>query len=193
MGNSNQEVEIKLRIGSAGQGRELLATAGFDILTPRHFESNVLYDTPAGRLREQGQILRVRQVGETNPVLTYKGPGRVSKHKVREEIELSISAAEPFVEILDRLGLAPICRYEKYRTEYQRAGEPGLATLDETPIGDFLELEGPPDWIDSTAKELGFSEPDYILFSYGRLYLQTAEANSSLPPHMVFPNTGRST
>jgi adenylate cyclase, class 2 len=192
VGGSNQEVEIKLRIGSAEQGSELLTRSGFDILTPRHFESNVLYDTPEGQLRERGQILRVRQVGGNDPVLTYKGPGRVSKHKVREELELSLSAAEPFVEILDRLGMAPAFRYEKYRTEYQRAGESGLAILDETPIGDFFELEGPPEWIDATAKDLGFSEEDYILLSYGRLYLQTVEANSILPPHMVFPDTNRS-
>jgi adenylate cyclase class 2 len=186
--SSNREVEIKLRIGSAEQGRNLLTRAGFGVLTPRHFESNLLYDTPEGWLRERGQILRVRQVDGKDPLLTYKGPGRFSKHKVREELELSLSEAEPFAAILNRLGLTPAFRYEKYRTEFQRPGEAGLATLDETPIGDFLELEGPPDWIDATAERLGFSEPDYILLSYGRLYLQTIEANASLPPDMIFPN-----
>ena len=29
--------------------------------------------------------------------------------------------------------------------------EPGVIELDETPAGDFLELEGPPEWIDATA------------------------------------------
>ena len=49
-----------------------------------------------------------------------------------------------------------------------------------------LELEGAPDWIDATGKKLGFSAPDYILLSYGRLYLEAVAADPGLPPHMVF-------
>ena len=48
---------------------------------------------------------------------------------------------------------------------------PGVVTLDETPIGWFLELEGSPDWIDKTARQLGFSEEDYVILSYAALYL----------------------
>ena len=186
-GANREEVEIKLRIASEDRGKELLTAAGFSVCTPRHFESNVLFDTPDHRLRRDGRLLRVRQVGEKEPLLTYKGPGRAAKHKVREEIQLSISDAVAFAAILDILGLEPAFRYEKYRTEYERPGEPGIATLDHTPIGGFLELEGPPHWIDATAKELGFAESDYILASYGRLYLEAVEDNPSLSSHMVFP------
>ena len=70
------------------------------------------------------------------------------------------------------LGFEPSFRYEKYRTEFVREGEPGHVTLDETPIGIFMELEGPARWIDRTAKDLGFSRDDYILLSYGRLFEQ---------------------
>ncbi len=42
--------------------------------------------------------------------------------------------------------------------------------LDETPVGVFLELEGPPEWIDRTAGTLGFSEGDYITLSYLELH-----------------------
>ena len=41
----------------------------------------------------------------------------------------------------------------------------------ETPIGNFLEIEGRPRWIDRTARVLGFSTTDYITRSYGYLYL----------------------
>ena len=47
----------------------------------------------------------------------------------------------------------------------------GKVLLDETPIGNFLEIEGSPRWIDRTARALGFFDGDYITRSYGYLYL----------------------
>jgi adenylate cyclase, class 2 len=61
-----------------------------------------------------------------------------------------------------------------------------VVTLDETPIGDFLELEGPGEWIDDTAKRLGFSRQDYVLDSYARLYVADCERRGVEPSHMVF-------
>jgi adenylate cyclase class 2 len=189
--DSNKEVEIKLRVESAAAARELLSGSGFEVRTPRHFESNVVYDTPALRLQSRDQLLRVRVVGEHPAVLTYKGPGEPGKHKSREEIELTLSDAGAFDGILHRLEMFPSFRYEKYRTEYERPGDPGHATLDETPVGVYVELEGPPAWIDATAKELGFSETAYIVSSYGRLYMEAREADPGLPRHMVFPARDR--
>jgi len=54
---------------------------------------------------------------------------------------------------------------------FRRPGQPGKALVDETPVGNFLELEGPPDWIDRTARRLGFRPGDYSLASYRDLYL----------------------
>ena len=67
-------------------------------------------------------------------------------------------------------------RYEKFRTEFQRRGSKGIATLDETPIGTYLELEGDPQWIDRMARTLGYEEKDYITASYARLFLRVARA-----------------
>ena len=66
-------------------------------------------------------------------------------------------------------------------------GEPGVVTVDETPIGNFLELEGPAEWIDAKAAALGFTPSDYILESYGRLYLADCERRGVEPSNMVFP------
>ena len=62
-----------------------------------------------------------------------------------------------------------------------------MATLDETPIGMFMELEGTPTWIDRTARKLGFGQPDYITASYGRLYLDWCREHGVKPGNMVFP------
>ena len=61
-----------------------------------------------------------------------------------------------------------------------------VVMLDQTPIGDFLELEGAPRWIDRTARTLGFSSADYITASYGRLYLDYCVENGVEPGNMVF-------
>jgi adenylate cyclase class 2 len=78
--------------------------------------------------------------------------------------------------------------YEKYRTEYISTIEPGTVTLDETPIGTFLELEGPPDWIDATARRLNFTEADYIVESYGKLYSDYCIKHGLAPADMRYEN-----
>jgi adenylate cyclase class 2 len=184
-GQSNQEIEIKLRLGGAAEGRRLLKRAGFRVARRRVFEDNTLFDTEDRKLQRAGLALRVRKCGR-RAVLTFKGPAQEGKHKSREELELEISEAATFIQILSRLDLHPGFRYQKYRTEYARRGSGGLATLDETPIGCFLELEGAPKWIDRTAAELGFGPADYITASYANLYWQHREQNPQSPQDMVF-------
>ncbi len=88
--------------------------------------------------------------------------------------------------IFERLAYRPVFRYEKFRTEYGQRGSSGIATVDETPIGVYLELEGEPSWIDSTARKLGFAEKDYITASYARLYMEWCQARGIAPADMLF-------
>ncbi len=97
-----------------------------------------------------------------------------------------MSDAAAVARIFERVGLQPIFRYEKYRTEYSRNSDPGVIMLDETPIGNYLELEGPANWIDTTARELGFSESEYVLASYGTLYLEYCRERNIEPADMAF-------
>jgi adenylate cyclase, class 2 len=59
--------------------------------------------------------------------------------------------------------------------------------LDETPIGTFVELEGPAEAIDRAATELGSSKRDYVLKSYLVLYMEECRRKGEQPRHMVFP------
>jgi adenylate cyclase class 2 len=54
--------------------------------------------------------------------------------------------------------------------------------LDETPIGNFAELEGPADWIDQTASTLAIHPSQYITLSYGRLFDLWREQHASSAP-----------
>ena len=182
-----QEIEIKLRLSTVASAKRLLMQHNFKVVTPRHLERNLLLDTDPPTLRPAGVVLRLRQAnGET--IVTYKGQGTVeAKHKTREELEVSASTFAGTLAIFARLGYGPTFRYDKYRTVLARARERGQAMLDETPIGTFLELEGPAAWIDRTARVLGFTENDYLTASYGALWAERQKAAGLPLGDFVFP------
>lgn len=180
------EVEVKLPVREDPAAvRRMLRRLGYAVRVGRALEVNILFDTPGQKLRRAGKLIRLRRLGGRH-VLTFKGVPQASKHKVREEIETEASNPRALEKILDRLGFHPVFRYEKYRTEFGRKGEPGVVTLDETPIGNYLEVEGAPRWIDQTARKLGYAPADYITASYGRLYLEWCRKTGSTPGNMVF-------
>jgi adenylate cyclase, class 2 len=182
---AQRETEIKLRIADAEAARELLERAGFQSDGTRTLEADTVFDTPAQVLRRGGRLLRVRRRGDQG-ILTFKGPATPGRHKDREELETPLRDPDNFTLILTRLGYQVSFRYEKYRTAYRRPGDPGIVTIDETPIGSFLELEGSGTWIDQTAAELGFSDPDYITDSYASLYLAWCRERKVTPGDMIF-------
>lgn len=189
MANNWREIEIKLPVADVNDGRRRLRKAGFEVAKRRVLEKNTLYDTESLDLRRTSRMLRVREVGK-NSILTFKGVPDVGKHKSREEIETELSSGPAFSAILERLGYGPTFRYEKFRTEFERRGSKGVATLDETPIGIYIELEGAPQWIDRMARMLGFEEKDYVTASYARLFFEWRERNAYAPAEMSFHNGG---
>ena len=185
MTHKGREVEIKLAVSSAAEARHILRAAGFRISKRRVLEKNTVFDTSSQTLQKSARLLRLREIGKVGK-LTYKGPPDSGKYKSREELELELSDTRILGVIFERLGYHPAFRYEKFRTEFQRFGSSGVAMLDETPIGAYLELEGSPTWIDRTVRRLGFAEMDYITTSYARLYLDWCEARGIEPNNMLF-------
>ena len=183
---SKIEVEVKLRLTDAATFQARLLQAGARLLHPREFEDNLVYDFPDRTLTQRGALLRVRLI-ERQAVLTFKDRARFdSGAKVREEVESTLPRpeAESLIAILGKIGLAPIFRYQKYRTTWSSEGL--LITLDETPIGDFIELEGNKGLIDRMAEHLGHGPQDFITASYRDLYLQSLEERSGPLDQMVF-------
>jgi adenylate cyclase class 2 len=185
MAHGGHETEIKLRAGDVESAKRMLYRAGFRVHKRRRFEDNFVFDTPELTLRRADSLLRLREAGGKS-IVTYKGKHEASKHKSREERETEVADAGATRRIFEGLGFRPVFRYQKYRTEYKQAGRSGIATLDETPIGVYLELEGAPVWIDRTARRLGFGESDYITLSYGGLYLEYCKKQRCRPGDMVF-------
>jgi adenylate cyclase class 2 len=186
------ETEIKLRISDGAEAAvRLLEADGCRVTLPRTLQIDQVFDLPDETMRRSGRLLRVRSSGGES-TLTYKGQARPGRHKSREELEATTRDSEALVAILDRLGYRPSFRYEKYRTTFvdSEKADGALVALDETPIGVFLELEGPEEWIDRTAHRLGFTAADYITASYGSLYRNFLALYGG-PPDMVFRDAER--
>jgi adenylate cyclase class 2 len=112
-------------------------------------------------------------------------------HKVREEIELEVGDAKALGTIFAGLGMRESFHYEKYRTTFRmpataRWAKGLLIELDETPIGNYAELEGPSAAIDRVAKLLGFSKDQYVLTNYLRLYAEECMRRGEKVSEMVF-------
>src|SRR5437588_8048694 len=165
----SKEIEVKFRVADLrGLARKLRA-AGFRVTTRRSHEMNTLYDLHGEVLRARKELLRLRQYG-SEWTLTHKAGKKIGRHSSREELETGVTDGKQMDLILRALGYAPSFRYEKFRAEWTDGK--GQVVVDETPIGDFCEVEGPPRWIDATAKKLGVSESDYITKNYAGLFVE---------------------
>src|SRR3989442_1922830 len=113
-------------------------------------------------------------------------------YKMGEGVEVGVADRGRLRLIVEAVGLRGWFRYEKYRTSFQlpatRRWAAGLhVELDETPIGNFLELEGPTQAIDRAAELLGYSPRDYVTQSYLALFLGESRKQGTPAPDMVFP------
>jgi adenylate cyclase class 2 len=213
-----RETEIKLRISNPRFFLRTLKKLGAKPCSARVHEHNVIFDTPDGGLAKHGQLLRIRtetpapnakgkksaRKAASRVILTFKSPpeqlaiGELThhsggRHKVREEIEVILTDASSLQKIFEGLGLKGWFRYEKYRTPYKLPSRAKWASdlvidLDETPIGTYVELEGPPAAIDRAARELGHSARDYVLKNYLVLYIEDCKRQGLPPTHMLFPS-----
>lgn len=183
-----REVEIKFQLTDLKEMERRLKRAGFRRQTSRTHEMNTLYDLTSGELTARGEVLRLREYGGKWK-LTHKSKGKAGRHKTRIEHEVTVSDGKHAEGILAALGYCPRFRYEKFRSEWTDGS--GHVVLDETPIGNFGEIEGPPRWIDRTARALGIAPANYITESYGLLFLDWKRRTDSPAEHMTFKDVSR--
>lgn len=181
------EIEIKFRVADPTTLQASLPDLGFHLVTPRTFESNTLYDSADRTLLQSGQILRLRKYGGVWTLTHKRHPDDEDPdalYKVRIETETTVADGEALAEVFLRLGYGPVFKYEKYRSEWAREG--GHLVIDETPIGNFCELEGPVEWIDAARVQLGVEQVDCTTESYGKLFLAWKESTGSDADNLTF-------
>ena len=192
-----RETEVKLKVSDIEAIRERLQRLGLRLLDRRSLEDNVLFDTPDRALRKVRSILRLRRYAG-KWIVTFKGtPAADPLYKSRLELESAVENPEAIRLLFEALGFRPVFRYQKYRSHYGpgESAESRKASfeiaLDETPIGNFLEIEGSRRSIDRMASQLGYSRSDYSTASYGALYLEECRQRNIVPGDMVFPAKAR--
>jgi len=160
-------MEVKFLIADLPALLKKMEGFGAKTLRPRMLEVNLRFDTPDMRLRSRAEVLRLRQDDQT--ILTFKGPGEIVDGVIsRQELEVSASDFQTTRAILEGLGFQVFMTYEKFRQNYRLNGL--VASVDELPYGNFIELEGSsPEHVCGTAALLGLDWEQRINVSYTAL------------------------
>jgi adenylate cyclase class 2 len=170
------EIEVKIRVADPKALREKLLALGAVVARERHAETNVLYDFATAELRSRRRALRLRTAGK-RATLTFKGEPRKSRSfKVREEFETQVRNPKELRRILKALGLKETFAYAKHRTVLRKARL--TIAIDETSVGNFVELEGERHEIARLARALGFGRADFIKSDYVELIGQAGEKSA---------------
>ncbi|MBM3778346.1 MAG: class IV adenylate cyclase [Acidimicrobiia bacterium] len=177
------EREIKLRFDSPEEARSAIIAAGATPLRARRLQEDCLLDTADGRLRATGLVLRIRR-DRGRSLVTLKGPVQPGPMKVREEDETMVGDGDVLLKVFEELGLQVSFRYQKYREEF--SAEEVTLTIDETPIGTFVEIEGGERGILAMARTLGRAPADFLLDSYRGLFLRHCDEQGIAATDMVF-------
>lgn len=167
------EIEVKIKIRDLAPFREKLHQAGASLDKERTYEETTLYDFPSQTLFKKREAVRLRKMGK-KAYFAFKGaPQKSRRFKVREEHETEVKNAGQAENILRSLGLKPVFSYKKYRTVY-RKGRLKIC-LDETPVGNYCEMEGGRSDITKFAKALGVSSKELIKADYVQLFKEARE------------------
>jgi len=182
----HQEIEIKLPVSDLTRALSQIDSLGARVVKERHFEDNALFDTSTRSLQQNRIVLRVRTV-EGKGILTLKRKPDTSRGvKEREEIECAFESPENMTAILTTLGFSIVFRYQKYRTIYRINRVEMDICVDETPIGNFIELEGNIEDINEYAERLGYDRINRIMDSYASLYYSWCREKGVAPENMIF-------
>lgn len=157
------EIEVKFLVEDPADLQRRIAARG-GRSAGRRFERNFRYDDAHGSLRKHQRLLRLRE--DPQVTLTYKAPAPEAdqEFKVHQEVEVGVARREPMETILAALGYQRVQCYEKWRETF-RLGTVDLC-LDQLPLGDFLEIEGPRDAIRRAADHLELDWGRRILANY---------------------------
>ncbi len=173
MSDSNQETEVKFYVSSLTEVEMRLYSLEAHLIQSRVLEVNLRFDNPNGDFQRQGRVLRLRRDEEVR--LTYKDGSRLLDGALsRREIEFAVSDFDLAKQFIEALGYKVIFVYEKFRTTFEL--DRAHIMLDETPIGNFVEIEGALETLKPIAAKLGLNWDAAVPASYHALFKRVCEA-----------------
>lgn len=185
------EIEAKMKVEDEVSMVARLQERGASVVG-RFLEVNTFYDTDDRSLLAADEGLRLRvsrdlNTGQTQCILTHKGPNRQGPLKTREETEVEVGSAEAADRLLDRLGYTRCLSFEKRRYSWKL--EDCKIELDEVPrLGFFLEIEGPSEEsVMRVRNVLGLSDRPLIKASYIAMLASHLQERGETATAIVFP------
>ncbi len=171
------EIEVKFHNSETKEiRRKILALGGRT--KGRVFETNVRYENRNKTLINRKALLRLRTTDKA--ILTFKSiqPQTDDDYKVMNEIEVEVSDAEKMNRILNALGFQREQVYEKWREAF--VIDETEICLDSLPFGNFIEIEGCRENIESLARCLDLPWEKRIVDGYLAIFdaLKTAKGLS---------------
>jgi adenylate cyclase class 2 len=162
------ETEIKLYTPDHAEIETRLLAAGALLTAPRVYERNIRYEDAQNTLTDRRIVLRLRQ--DSRARLTYKEdlPDDDQDGLSRYEAEVEVSDFAAMDTILRKLGYRPHMIYEKYRTTYML--DEAEIVLDETPLGNFVEIEAEKTTIQNVVRQIGLGDAPRMSGSYALLF-----------------------
>lgn len=184
------EIEVKLQTESTEDALERLSRLPATLEEAPRFEDNEIFDTSDGRFASTHSLLRLRVV-DGRGTITFKEKVKSDiQAKVRSEVETEVTSPDAIRTIFEKMGLARTWRYQKYRSYHSwtdhQTGDKLKICLDDTPIGVFVELEGPKETIDRATAGMGYGQGDQIIDDYRTLHLKWLEEHKLPQGDLVF-------
>lgn len=176
-----RETEIKFLLNDLSPYRKRAVEGGAQRIE-RFFEENILFDDEKGTLSKEWCILRLRKSNRN--ILTYKKLLGKDTFKIMEEHETEVSDYDETLVLLTHLGYRKVFRYQKRREIF--GFEEGLICFDETPIGNYIEIEAEKPSIKKIASILHLNMSQAISKTYIELYREYREKHPEAPSDMLF-------
>ncbi len=163
-----KEIELKVVFKDFKDLKKKLKHLKAKKVNPKTFEKNIIYDHKDINLKRKGVLLRLRKFGKKNILTLKKASKGKEGFKVREEINLDVESFEKTENFLKSLGFFKTFSYEKWRENYSYKGL--IISLDETKVGNFMEVEGEYKDIWDFLKEIGVSKEKTLTLTYMDLF-----------------------
>ena len=160
------------------------AGCGFRMETARTHEMNTLYDLPGEKSAEAEGTASLAEYGYVMDAHSQERSQDDAATAAAWNWKPASPTAKRWMQSCERWD---IHRHFAMRN-FARSGRDGKGqvVVDETPIGNFCEIEGPPRWIDATAKKLDVSSADYITKNYATLFSEWKQETKSSAREMTF-------
>lgn len=135
-----KEIEVKVPVKDFKEIKKILKNIKARKKCKETLEKNILFDNKELKIVEKRWVFRLRKFGKKT-ILTLKTTAKGKKgFKVREEINVNLDDFEKMGKFLKKIGFFEVFYYEKFREDYDFNGL--NISLDRTPVGNYVELEG---------------------------------------------------